>query len=71
MIETELISMSHNQYKSKGQQLKDDDIYAVNTEMKIIGVGIQTESRKNHINLIKQNNDNMNNSILFFKCPHK
>lgn len=68
---TEFAFISPNQYKSKGQLLKDVDIYVVNTEMKIIGVGIQTESRKNHIAIIKQNNENINNTVSFFTCLHK
>lgn len=67
----EFIHASENQYESKSQLSQYDDIYAVNSEMKIIGAGVWAESNVNYINLIRQDDVSIKKTILFFKCSDK
>ena len=70
-IKNAFIPVSAHQYESQTQLVRDDDVYAVSSDMKIIGVGVPAESNANLISLIKQNSAEITNTLLFYKCSTK
>lgn len=61
-------AISEAQYESSNLLDKKENIYGVNSNMEIIGIGVQSRLNENRINLITQNNRNGDKKLTFYMC---
>ena len=62
------IVILENQYKSSNRLDKKENVYVVNSNIEIIGVGVQNRLNGNRINVIKQNKGNVDKDLTLYKC---